>query len=875
MASSLALHALILPALLGLSLAIGWALAGPLRRVPAHSVPEKLLVWALIGIVAFSWIGTIMAALDRFRWPLVCGILAVTASVVWVYGRIARKAGPGDGEDADREPSLPPQPTPAWAVLAALAILGGAAVLYARPAESFYLVDDSAVYTIAGVLLARTGSLLARPEVFWQTTENFVHQFMGVDPFLMNARHFGPFFQWTAGQTSMEIGFLPLPKVWTALVVWLWGPAQATWAIPFFGVMGLALLYGLVRRSVGWPAGLASIVLLAVSLPQVWFARYPLSEAYTQVFLLGGVYLAVLARQNTARPRLARWLAFWSALSLAGLTLLRFEAAVLLLLLGGFLALGWRRIAAVSHAFVRPWLLTLALTSAYGLAIGLGVARHYLFAQTLVTATPGMVGGGLIALAVLGLLGIGYAWRHWALWPLVDRANAWLPWIYIGLWGVWLALAGWQLAIRGLSNSLTGWLVQYWTPTGVILGAAGLAWILWQERCQTPRPELTALIGLGLALLIAYTINPAVNPVHPWAVRRLVPAALPILALGAGTLFAAGVEPLRRLPTGPTSFRLWPWVLAAGALVLLLAQSLMVARVSWPLWGHRELDGFYEQVEAIADRLPPDTILLFDNGQIGERLTQVFEFVFGHPALSIRATPASQSSSAVDALVEAARARGHPVFLAITDGDLTWHTERWQLAGRGADRIDTMFVSPTKGRPPGATDVVSRTLWLDLYEILPRGDTNAVPRLPLDLPIGTGSYPYFRDGFWNWKLDAEGDPYRWTDGYGKITVPWPSGAGAATPTDLCLVLAVAGGRPIDAEHVRLQVRVEGALAFSDELPPGFDGQVLKLPMRNLTDQGAPGLEIELDSTTWQPNGEQVLGVLLREVEIADVAACAR
>jgi hypothetical protein len=852
-----------LPCLLVISLLVGRFLAGSLRHTPVHSFVERQLLYTVVGVTSISWLGTILAVLGQFRWWLLTGCIVALAVLTW---HSSRTASPGK-----KQMSQTPRPVIAGVV----ALLVVITLLYARPAESFFLVDDSAVYTIGGVVLARTGDLFYQLDSFWRITDGFVRQFMYIGDYLLPSRHLGQFFQWFQYSPILEIGLLPLPKVWTALAAWIFGPGNATLAVPFFGVFGIAVLYGLARRLCGWPTGLAAALLLAVSLPQLWFSRYPLSEIYTQALLFGGLYLAVLARQNAEDAALARRLAVWSGLTLATLTIVRFEALLILLPIVSLLAITWQPEYWKRHGFAPRWLVSLVGASILGLAVSVGVARRYVMDTSLVT-TPTVVRVGTVLILVL-LVGGGWLWsqqrvRASALW-LVSSGRRIVPVFFAGGWGVWAVFALWQLASRDWAQSLPGWLAQYLTLPGVLLGALGAAWLLWQQRQEITRPELVTFLGTSWLFLVLYTIDPKVNPVHPWAMRRLVPMVLPAFALGAAGLIAEGLIHLRRLPTRRSLGAVVRWGAAWGALILLGWLVLSTGERTRPLLLHKELGGFYRQAQAAAERFPTNAVLLFDNGPIGERLTQVFEFVFGRVSLALQFTPDDRPDSEVDRLIEAAQAVGRPVYLVVTDGNLTWRPDRWQLSSRGASKIETTVLRPSEGRPPQASDVVSRTLWLDIYEILPvtKATEASLPaKLPLVIPVGPGSYPFFRDGFWGWVTDDQGKAFRWSNGAGQIVAPWP-----AAPAVGCLEIDLAGGRSKEDEPAHLQVQVEGERLYDGVLPPGFEVQRLRIPLREIVNHELPGLEIQLLSNTWQPAGDNPLGVLVYGLQVLESSECAR
>ncbi len=882
---------LILPMLLALSLGVGWLVAGSISRLPAHSPAERVALLWLLGVVTLSWIGTALAALGVFH-PWSIGLsVALLAAVVRRrdLGRLWRRERPRTRGEEPSPPhptqTEPPQvsprselaPTPRLVVVTVVALLILSGWLFARPAESFFLVDDSAVYAIGGVSLARTGSLLFQPATFLPTTDDLTRQFMGLDSYLQTVRHYGPFFQWTKNVPTVEIGFLPLPKIWLALSVWLFGASHAGWPTALMGLTGVMALYALARRLVGWRTGLAAAALLAVSFPQIWFSRYPISEAYTQALFLGGLYLAVLARQNAEDRPLSRDLAIWSGVALAALTVLRFEAALIIVLLVVFARLTWRPAAWRANGFARAWLASLLLASGYGMAVSLLMARHYWFSQTLSTLTPQLSRGVLVLLMIL-LLGGVWGWqRKWhhaeQISASLARGARWLPWVVLAGWLAWIALALWKVCLQDRGSSLPGWLTLYLSRPGVAVSSLGIAGLLFRERRDGERPELVTFLGLAAVFLLSYTINPLVNAVQPWAMRRLVPIVLPALALGAGWLLTDGLLELRgrwrRTQTSPVI----AYAVAAGAIVLLCAQVGLIAQRSWPILTHTEQAGLYDQLRGVADRLPADAVVLFDNGQVGKRLTQAFELVFGHPTLAIQHNP-EPNGSAVDRLLDSVLGQGRQAYFVVTDGDLVWQPERWQLVGRGVSNIATATLRTTQGRMPDATDIVSRTLRLEIYEIRPATNASAGPQLPLDVPVGEGGFAYFGEGFWGWALDDHGAPFRWTDGDGSIELPWPE-ADPNRPANACLVLEVAGGRPADAAQVELNVLVEGGSLYDGELKPGYGPQLLKLPLHDQPNRDADALQVRLESGTWTPDGDKPLGVLVRQVQLRQSADCAK
>lgn len=842
----------IVPTLIVLSTSLGWLLLG--QRFRLSSLLERVTLYSLCGCVAFSWVGTLLAGLGVFHWWLLFPVLIILV----VINRKWRSHSEDANSLEQAADCCPPRSV--QALLGAL--LAGVGWVFAHPAESFFVFNDAAVYTIGGVVLARTGSLLVRLNNFWQTyvSGDFLRQFYFVDHFGLLTRHYGPFYQWLPWNPTLEIGFLPLPKVWMALNVWLFGPPYATWATPFFGLLSLAVLFHLVNRLLGWKVGLGAVLLLGVSLPQIWFARYPISEIYTQAFIVGGLYLLLLARQNADRPFLARQFVVWSGLSLATLTILRLEGSLLLLLFIGFTLTAWYRKYARWPDFTRVWLSSLVLAGGLGTVLSIAVARYYFFTR-LLEITPGVARWFFFSLLIALSLAF-WLWRRPVQMQTFKRIMTMLvrylpPGIAVG-WMLWVGMAGWRLYQQMWANSIPGWLTQYWSWQGMVVSLLGLLWLLWQDYRQADLAELSTLLGVAMVITVGFTIRTYVFPLHPWAVRRLMPVVFPALAVtsasflafrmpGASGDFAGALKPLLR-PVGN--------VLSVAVITLL---TLLIAQRSLPLLFHRERAGLWRQLQTFADHFPADAVLLFDNGS-AQGLTQAMELIFSHPSLVIQQTPPSDGHSEVDALVETAMAQDRTVYLIVTDGHLAWWPSQWRLVSETLFEIAVPVLRQPAGRLPVAGDIATQLIPLDVYRIQPREAEAASSRSFLTVPaVGPGSYLYLRDGFYQGYTDPSGISSRWTDGDAMISLPWPP------DTDFCLQLELAGGRPDGMALAHLTITVEDAILFDAVLDPAFTPQTLMLPVISLADKNNDAqLDLWLSSTTWDAasvGDDRILGVL--------------
>lgn len=500
-----------------------------------------------------------------------------------------------------------------------LALIAGSLALYAwRPAEYVLNSRDPGVYTLFADRLARTGSLLHH--------DRLVGAVASFHP-LLGGKKYPGFYVY--GQDLVVPQFFPGPFALLGfgnLVGGVWGSLSV---VPVMGALSLGMAFVLGSELFGRWAGLLGAALLAVSYAQVWWARHPASEVMTQLMVLAGLWLAV---------RFVRgghgFSGVLSGLLLGGMMLIRvdaFLAAAALPVLFAYDLLVGRPVRRWLYPGV-PLVLFAGLTLVYLNTVG---ARYLFVIYTEHHLKEALALWPFVA-AVGGVLaGAGfYVRRRWG-----ERIGA-----YLGVRGERLALAGglciaalalWAYFVLPVSwESLPDGsrdfdayraqilvrLVWFTTPLVAVLGLAGF--VLATRRLDASR---TLLLCALLAFGALYAAVPNVAPDLPWATRRFVPAAFPILCLFAGH---ATIEAGRLLG------RVWRprygAILSGGLAALALAWTV---HTTLPILNFQELDGGVAAFERVEREIPDAEVLYMEMPDGYDVTASTFEYLYGRPVL--------------------------------------------------------------------------------------------------------------------------------------------------------------------------------------------------------------------------------------------------
>jgi hypothetical protein len=424
------------------------------------------------------------------------------------------------------------------------------------------------------------------------------------------------------------------------------------------GALSVALVALAARRAFGLPAAAIAGGLLAISLPQVWQAKYPSTEILAQLLMAGALLAAAIAAERRSPP------AALAAGLLVGTGLLARPDGLLLLVLTiatGGLLLAFDRFDRVAWWGAAGLILTIpyATYNAYDLRRGYTLSND-------VPDLPLVAAGAVAALA-----------GGWAVRPLARRlrpvissrgaqrraGTAIAALLAVGL----LVLANRERLFGEAYTDLLGpeprrsydeinlrRLTYYLTRLVPPLAVVGLA-VVGRQRW---RPARWIILVPGLCMTPLYLWEAQISPRMMWWVRRFVPGVVPVLLVLAAVAIAWALTQRR-------------WALRAVGAAALVFLTVSFLERSLPIRAHREMGGSYEAAQAIAGAAGEEPgLFLWQRPQANDILSPTRNVAavvwLGFDQLSTY-LPDEPTQAAVDAYVE--RFPDRPVFVvSATDG---------------------------------------------------------------------------------------------------------------------------------------------------------------------------------------------------------------
>ena len=782
--------------------------APPVGEATAWTEGWFLLV--ALGISVAAWLGLLMAELGRLRLGLLLALLAAGTLALVAHARFVRPS----------RPAAPVRRVGPGGLLAFCAVTLVAVFLYFPPYETVVNEGDATVYLNFSRKIAENGAFVFEDSLLRELpVEAREYLFLNRQPQDMTGRYArfpGGFLIADIAEPEVTAGFSPLFPVLAALFNQASAPGGALFVAPLFAVLSIGGLFLVGASCGGLRAGLLAALLAAVSLPQMWFAKYPVPEMVAQFFVVAGL-LAVLAAFRDDRPWLAAAAGWFFGIAC-------FAKIDLMVLLPVTLA-----------AFVAWWLLArpegrgrcvVFLLMAFG-AVLLHNLLHYLVFPSHYTPYVGQLversavldllpaGAALLVVLAAGGLGlaairrggrIGPAWRRAGGWALVGLLAAY-AFIYVttnpGRWPDTLVWLSWYLSWPVLALCLTG-----------------LAWLLWSGRAGRANQGLTFLLILTGVVSLHYLYDPLEPGDHIWSMRRFVPIVLPgmlvVVAMGAGRLVEWVYFEFRTVATTALAAVLVGFVGAPGAAVL-----------GEPLW-----EGALDQSAAVARTFPEDAAVLVSSELAGTHVQTTLTYLHDVDAVLV------QEDQPGDVLREVMLdwlAHGRPVFVVVGQRGFSLDAPDLVASEVRQATIDIRTLERTREQAP--RNLVDLSIGLRILQVA-RGDPST-PRMTVDVGDLVDDLVSGLRGFHGAERDGRGGSFRWSEEVASVAVPGGDR----------ISLVVAGARPAEVEPAEISVWA-GPHRIAEGLVVGNDPQTIVLDLPE--SERAGSTELTIRSTAFRP-----------------------
>jgi len=832
-------------------IAIAYLPGAVIFRLPVANRPRRAALpaderafWAVIlSVTITTLVALALAALGEYTFARLVGIDVALYSVLLLAG-------------SGRLRFAPAAAAPTWTTATPLVLVALGLYLFFPSSEYVMGGKDPGTYMNEGIQIAQHGSLVIHDPTLAAVPEEFRDVFLSGDPADIQAGlHQGVRFMgfFVADRSRGEVvGQFPhaFPS-WIAIGYGLDGLSGARRAVGVWAILGLLAVYFATARVVGRLPAFAGVLLLAINVAEVWYARYPNSEVMQQALLFAALLaLARAYRDGDAffAPVAAVLLGTLMFVRLDSLVILACVGAGLLLLIADGKRLGWW--------FLIPLAAMLAVAAAYFA----GPMRAYL-------AIPMLQIGGIrgLLLAPALLFGTGLAIRaarqRWPAW--VQAAQPWIPRVLAACvvtaaaYAYFLREAVGRLAEHDAYAFRT--FAWYVGPVGLLAALAGFAIVAWSRFWRDP-----VLLTAGALVSAFFFYKIRIVPEHFWQARRYLPVILPLacvmMAAAAFAGYQAWAQRAGSTPSTPDRFRAGLRYLAIPVALLGFIGWTFVA-ATHPLFRHVEYAGLIPSIEQLAQGFGERDLVLIEPRYSSDAhvLATPLAYIYARHVLLFSSPRPDRAH--VEQFLRWAAGTYEKVYL-IAEGGLDIASPTLGITPVGNWRFSIPEYESSRNAYP--REVRQKKFNLNTY-LLQLGD-RAAPVTDIDV----GGF----DDLWVLRMFArqeqDGVTYRWVRNLSYVSL-----LGIPASTRAIVLRAGDGGRPARAGEAQVQVYLNDHLLGSVSVSGGFAEYRLPIPPEVAADAaGRAGASIvRLICTTWSPKAilgdsdDRALGVMLDRIRV--------
>ena len=589
--------------------------------------------------------------------------------------------------------------------------------------------------------------------------------------------------------------FPPLFPVWIAIFHRLFGQAMSFYVSPVFGILAVGAVFLVGRRLHGTRSGLFAGLLLSVCLPQIWFARIPISEVVSQFFVFAGLlavmhYLEVGARLFAAAAGLMLGVALFAGFELIPVLTLT-TAAVSAYLMFTHTPIANRQYFFYSFGF---FLLHSLAHAAYFPSNNARFLQNRLSLFVDQTGLPNVLErdfGSILLVAAIGLLLLfaasAFVYSR-ARYPGKQRVLAWM------LCGGMVLYAAAYFSVSPSNLPLTiDWLA--WYLTWPLLVVFALVWVATVAVKVVGEGDLKMLAVSALLTVTCmhYLYNPQDHELgdHIWTMRRFVPVVIPGVLLVFSVTVAFLFEHV--------FLRHGRWLGQVALLpffALVLQPSLAI--IGQPLWPNG-----VQESRALAQHFPANSVILVGRELAGTHVPTTLSYLHGRDSVLLQQQ--YPDSRILSDLVGTWLRGGRQVFFLVGRADTHFHAPELDLTPYRKERLDVPVLETTRAGVP--RQIVQRSVDMKAFEV--RSNEQG-PASTIDI----GSYAvdalFVLRGFHEPEIDqATGITFRWTQETASFEVP----------SSARLTIVVGGGRPAGTPAAKVRVWVDAKLVIEDQVIP--------------------------------------------------------
>lgn len=576
---------------------------------------EVVFLQILTSILISGWIALTLAELGYFSlFNLLIPLIVFSVVLGWKY------------KVKFRLESFP-KPELNYKSIALVAILLIAFTLFFHPYPWVLGGRDPGVYINTGVNIANTGSVIIHDPLLAscmdETMQKAFYQIESRPEVLNKIKYEGIQFPgfYITDKTTGEITpqFFYLWTTWIAIFYSLFELKIGLYVTSFFALLSILSIFFSGKTLFNKNVGLIASLILALNFAQIWYARYPTAEVFTQLLIFSGIATFILFNRTSNN-----YFGVISALCFGESFLIRIDTVYLLVPIILFFGYLWLndKLRRQHLYFIIPFL----VLSIHVIITAVFISAPYTFdilrlsfrsLFLLINNKSWLLLIGLMALGAFFILNI-YKDKVASIFNRRKKVISYIQFIAAYLIFI-LVLYAYFIRPSGAITSDSYNLVKLsWYMSGfcgILLATFGFILLLYKK----PYSETYFFLTIFFIYAIFFITNARIFPDHPWWVRRYLPVVIPSAIL----CISYFVDWIKNLTIGKTQLNKIITIILLFFLLVpfIMADSKIIC--------HTEYDGAIEDVDELSNIFERNSEILYVRNTYTIKVALPLYYIYG------------------------------------------------------------------------------------------------------------------------------------------------------------------------------------------------------------------------------------------------------